>query len=76
MTVDELRKELRKKEQRKQEKVDALILEIAKKHSIVIHERGDLEKRFEDDENFIKIRASELKKILRDVYKVGTKNVF
>lgn len=72
--MTELRSELIKKEKKRQAKIDALLLEIAKKHSMAIHDRGDLEKRNTDSEDFLDMSVWTLKDMLRDAYRAGTKN--
>lgn len=69
-----LKAKLIKKEKKRQAKIDALLLEIAKKHSMAIHERGDLEKRNTDSEDFLDMSVWTLKDMLRDAYRAGTKN--
>lgn len=72
--MTELRSELIKKEKKRQAKIDKLLLEIAMKHSMEIHYRGDLETRFIDAEDFLDMSVWTLKDMLRDAYWAGTKN--
>lgn len=69
-----LKAELIKKEKKRQAKIDELLLEIAKKHSMAIHDRGDLEKRHTDSEDFLDMSVWTLKEMLRDAYRAGTRN--
>lgn len=47
------------------------LLEIAKKHSYAVENRGDLEKRNNDSEDFLDISVWSLKEMLREAYKLG-----
>ena len=69
-----LKDELIKKEKKRQAKIDELLLEIAKKHSMAIHDRRDLERRNTDSEDFLDMSVWTLKDMLRDAYRAGTKN--
>lgn len=47
------------------------LLEIAKKHSYAVENRGDLEKRNNDSEDFLDISVWSLKEMLREAYELG-----
>lgn len=47
------------------------LLEIAKKHSCAIEERGDLEKRNNDSEDFLELSVWSLKEMLKEAYELG-----
>ena len=49
----------------------AKLLEIAKRHSIVVRERGDLEGRGNDSEDFLDISVVGLAAMLEDAYLLG-----
>ena len=53
---------------------DQALLEIAKKHSYAIEERGDLEKRKNDSEDFLEVSVWSLKKMLKEAYELGKQN--
>ena len=50
------------------------VLEIAKKYSMTIEERGDLETRNSDSEDFIEISVWNLKEMLLEAYEKGKLN--
>ena len=56
---------------RREERKGSEILEIAKKHSTAIAERGDLETRNNDNEDFIEISVWNLKAMLQEAYEAG-----
>lgn len=47
------------------------LLEIAKKNSYAVENRGDLEKRNNDSEDFLDISVWSLKEMLREAYGLG-----
>lgn len=47
------------------------LLEIAKKHSFEVEDRGDLEVRHNDSEDFLEVSVWGLKAMLEDAYKLG-----
>ena len=47
------------------------LLEIAKKNSYAVENRGDLEKRNNDSEDFLDISVWSLKEMLREAYELG-----
>ena len=53
---------------------DQVLLEIAKKHSCAIEERGDLEKRNNDSEDFLEVSVWSLKEMLKEAYELGKQN--
>ena len=55
-------------------KMEQQLLEIAKKHSAVIAERGDLEERGCDSEDFIELSVWSLKAMLEEAYQLGRQN--
>ena len=50
------------------------LLEIAKKNSYAVENRGDLEKRNNDSEDFLDISVWSLKEMLREAYELGKQN--
>ena len=50
------------------------LLEIAKKNSYAVENRGDLEKRNNDSEDFLDISEGSLKKMLRKANELGKKS--
>lgn len=56
---------------RRESKRDKALLEIAKKNSYLIRERGDLEKRNNDSEDFLDISVWSLKQMLKEAYELG-----
>jgi len=56
------------------EKRDKALLKIAKKHSYEIEERGDLEKRNTDSEDFLEVSVWSLKEMLKEAYELGKQN--
>ena len=56
---------------RREDKRDKALLEIAKKNSYLIRERGDLEKRNNDSEYFLDISVWSLKEMLKEAYELG-----
>lgn len=53
--------------------VERKLVEIAKRNSINIEERGDLERRWRDSEDFLDISVWEIKAMLEEAYKLGAK---
>lgn len=47
------------------------LFEIAKKHSYEIEERGDLEARMNDQDDFLDIAVWGLKRMLEEAYELG-----
>lgn len=56
---------------RREEKRDMGLLEIAKKNFWEVKERGDLEKRNNDSEDFLDISVWALKEMLKEAYELG-----
>ena len=56
------------------ERRDRALLEIAKNHSYAIEERGDLEKRNNDSEDFLEVSVWSLKEMLKEAYELGKQN--
>ena len=56
------------------EKRDKALLEIAKKNSCAIEERGDFEKRNNDSEDFLEVSVWSLKEMLKEAYEIGKQN--
>ena len=52
-------------------KTDKQITEIAAKHLIAVQERGDLETRRSDSEDFIEVSVWSLKAALEEAYEAG-----
>ena len=50
------------------------LLEIAKKNSYAVENRGDLERRNNDSEDFLDISVWSLKGMLREAYELGKQN--
>ena len=50
------------------------LLEIAKKYSYAIEQRGDLEDRCNDEEDFIEFSVWSIKAMLKEAYELGKKN--
>ncbi len=50
------------------------LLEIAKKNSYAVENRGDLEKRNNDSEDFLDISVWSLKEMLREAYELGKRS--
>lgn len=50
------------------------LVEIAKKHSYSIETRGDLESRYNDDEDFIEVSVWSIQAMLEDAYELGRKD--
>lgn len=59
---------------RREEKVNKAILEIAMNNSTAICHRGDLEKRNNDNEDFLEVSVWGLKKMLKEAYELGQQN--
>lgn len=55
-------------------RTDAQLLEIAKKRSAAIAERGDLQERGSDSEDFIELSVWNLKAMLEEAYQLGRQN--
>lgn len=51
--------------------MDAKLLEIAKKHFYPVEERGNLETRDNDHEDFFEVSVWSLKAALEEAYKLG-----
>ena len=51
-----------------------LITEIAKKYSYTIQERGDLESRMNDEEDYIEVSIMSIEAMLEAAYKAGKEN--
>lgn len=47
------------------------LLAIAKKHSYSIEERGDLEQRWNDSEDFIEMAVWNIEAMLEEAYRLG-----
>lgn len=56
-----------------QKNIEDSLLKIAKEYSIEIEERGNLETRMDDSEDFLEISVWSLKKMLEEAYKLGLK---
>lgn len=56
-----------------QKNIEDSLLKIAKEYSAEIEERGNLETRMDDSEDFLEISAWGLKKMLEEAYKLGLK---
>lgn len=56
------------------EGIDKKVYEIAAKHLILVAERGDLETRHSDREDFIEISVWGLETALKDAYEAGRKS--
>ena len=54
-------------------KVQRQLLSIAMKHSCAVRERGDLEPRHSDSEDFLDVAVWSLKAALEDAYELGLK---
>lgn len=50
------------------------LVEIAKKHSYSIETRGDLESRYNDDEDFIEVSVWSIQAMLEEAYELGRKD--
>ena len=59
---------------RRKVKVDKLLLEIAKNNCYEIEIRGDLERRYSDNEDFVEISVWCLKQVLLDAFEAGKIN--
>lgn len=55
--------------------IDKQLLEIAKRNSHAIENRGDLEKRNTDAEDFLDISVWSLKKMLEETYELGKQSI-
>lgn len=53
--------------------MDAKLLKIAKKHFFAVEERGSLETRDNDHEDFFEVSVWSLKSALKEAYKAGMK---
>lgn len=49
------------------------LLEIAKRNSVSVEERGDLEKRWLGSEDFIEVPVWGIKAMLKEAYQLGAK---
>lgn len=49
------------------------LLEIAKRNSVSVESRGDLERRRSDSEDFIEVSVWGIKAMLEEAYKLGAK---
>lgn len=47
------------------------LLEIAKENSFAVYQRGDLERRGSDQEDFIELSVWSLKDMLEEAYRLG-----
>ncbi len=56
---------------RRENKVAAKLLEIAKAHSYAVESRGDLERRNNDSEDFLDIPVWALQAMLKEAYELG-----
>ena len=56
------------------EGIDKEVYEIAAKHLIAVQERGDLEARHSDREDFIEVSVWGLEAALKDAYEAGRKS--
>lgn len=54
--------------------IDKQLFEIAAKHLITVQERGDLEARHCDSEDFIEVSVWGLEAALKDAYEAGRKS--
>jgi hypothetical protein len=54
--------------------IDKKLFEIAAKHLITVQERGDLETRHSDSEDFIEVSVGGLEAALKDAYEAGRKS--
>ena len=54
--------------------IDKKLFEIAAKHMVIVQERGDLEARHCDSEDFIEIPIWGLEAALKDAYEAGRKS--
>lgn len=50
---------------------ETILLEIAKHHNLTIKNRGDLETRHSDSEDFIELSVWSLKAMLKESYEAG-----
>ena len=55
-------------------RMERQLLEIAKKHSATIAERGDLKERGSDSEDFLELSVWSLKAMLEEAYQLGRQN--
>lgn len=53
--------------------IEKKLLEIAKRNSAGVEERGDLERRWSDSEDFIEVAVWGIKAMLEEAYKLGAK---
>ena len=53
--------------------IDKTIFEIAAKHMILVQERGDLQPRHRDSDDFIEVSVWGLEAALKDAYEAGQK---
>ena len=52
-------------------KEQKLLYKIASKHNDAIRERGDLERRWSDSEDFIELSVWSIEEMLKEVYDLG-----
>lgn len=52
-------------------KVEKQLLEIAKRNSATIEERGSLERRYSDSEDFLDIAVWSIQQMLEEAYELG-----
>lgn len=54
-------------------KIEKQLLNIAKENSVVIEERGDLARRWNDSEDFIEVSVWGIEAMLKQAYELGRK---
>lgn len=59
---------------KREEKIERKLLEIAMDHNYGVNERGDLETRNSDTEDFLDVSVWGLKRMLREAYEYGKLN--
>lgn len=75
MTNKELKRQAFLEATRNRErKLEEKVLGIAKKHSYAVEERGDLDRRGSDLEDFIELSVWSLKEMLKEAYESGKLN--
>ena len=62
-----------KKKEQPLESIDKKVYEIAAKHLIAVEERGGLEARHSDGEDFIEVSVWSLEAALKEAYEAGRK---
>ena len=65
------RQSIQETSERKQKEITTTLLDIAKKHSIEVKHRGDLETRYSDQEDFIELSVKGLKSMLQEAFEAG-----